>query len=56
MLADLTINGRPRKVLMQASKDGIFYVLDRITGEFISGQALHAGELDERLRRSRAAP
>jgi quinohemoprotein ethanol dehydrogenase len=38
-LADLTIAGRPRKVLMQASKNGIFYVLDRITGEFISGQA-----------------
>ncbi len=39
MLVDLTINGRPRKVLMQAAKDGIFYVLDRITGKFISGQA-----------------
>jgi quinohemoprotein ethanol dehydrogenase len=39
ILADLTVNGRPRKVLMQASKDGIFYVLDRITGQFISGQA-----------------
>ena len=39
ILADLTINGRPRKVLMQAPKNGIFYVLDRITGEFISGQA-----------------
>jgi quinohemoprotein ethanol dehydrogenase len=39
ILADLTIAGRPRKVVMQASKDGIFYVLDRITGKFISGQA-----------------
>lgn len=39
ILADLTIHGRPRKVLMQAPKDGIFYVLDRLTGEFISGQA-----------------
>jgi quinohemoprotein ethanol dehydrogenase len=39
MLADLTINGRPRKVLMQASKNGFFYVLDRITGQFISAQA-----------------
>ncbi len=37
ILADLTIDGRQRKVVMQASKDGIFYVLDRITGEFISG-------------------
>ncbi len=37
ILAELTIGGRQRKVVMQASKDGIFYVLDRITGEFISG-------------------
>jgi quinohemoprotein ethanol dehydrogenase len=39
ILADLTINGRPRKVLVQAAKNGIFYVLDRVTGQFISGQA-----------------
>src|SRR5580704_14801626 len=38
-LADLTIEGRPRKVLMQASKNGFFYVLDRTTGEFLSAQA-----------------
>ena len=38
LLADLTIKGRPRKVLMQANKDGFYYVLDRITGQFISGQ------------------
>jgi len=37
ILADLTIDGRPRKVLMQAPKNGFFYVLDRVTGEFISG-------------------
>src|SRR5262249_14537072 len=37
-LADLTIHGRPRKVLMQASKNGFFYVLDRLTGEFISAE------------------
>ncbi len=37
-LADLRINGRIRKVLMQANKNGFFYVLDRVTGEFISAQ------------------
>jgi quinohemoprotein ethanol dehydrogenase len=37
--ADLTIDGRPRKVLMQAPKNGFFYVLDRATGEFISAGA-----------------
>ena len=36
MLADLTINGRPRKVIMQANKNAFYYVLDRITGQFIS--------------------
>lgn len=38
ILADLTINGRVRKVIMQAPKDGFFYVLDRVTGSFISAQ------------------
>jgi PQQ-dependent dehydrogenase (methanol/ethanol family) len=38
MLADLTIKGKTRKVIMQAPKSGFFYVLDRVTGEFISGQ------------------
>ncbi len=36
VLADLTIDGKPRKVLMQAAKDGYFYVLDRTNGQFIS--------------------
>lgn len=38
ILADLTLEGGVRKVLMQASKDGFFYVLDRMSGEFISAQ------------------
>src|SRR5262249_45044131 len=38
MLLDLNINGRMRKVLMQAAKNGFFYVLDRVTGEFISAE------------------
>lgn len=36
ILADLTIGGKPRKVLMQAPKNGFFYVLDRATGKLIS--------------------
>ena len=36
ILADIAIGGRERKVLMQANKGGFFYVLDRVTGEFIS--------------------
>lgn len=38
ILADLTIQGRARKVLMQAPKNGFFYVLDRATGEFIQAR------------------
>jgi quinohemoprotein ethanol dehydrogenase len=36
ILADLEIGGKPRKVLMQAPKNGFFYVLDRVTGELLS--------------------
>lgn len=38
ILADLTIDGKLRKVLMQAPKNGFFYVLDRATGELISAR------------------
>jgi quinohemoprotein ethanol dehydrogenase len=37
ILADLPIDGRMRKVIMQAPKNGFFYVIDRLTGEFING-------------------
>jgi alcohol dehydrogenase (cytochrome c)/quinohemoprotein ethanol dehydrogenase len=39
MLADLDIAGKKRQVIMQAPKNGFFYVLDRTNGEFISGGA-----------------
>jgi alcohol dehydrogenase (cytochrome c) len=35
VLADLTINGRPRKVLITANRNAFYYVLDRVTGEFL---------------------
>lgn len=38
VLADLVIEGAPRKVLMQAPKNGFYYVLDRATGELISAE------------------
>ena len=38
VLADLDIDNKPRKVLMQASKNGYFYLLDRVTGDFISAK------------------
>jgi quinohemoprotein ethanol dehydrogenase len=36
MLADLKIDANTRKVILQASKNGFFYVLDRQTGQFLS--------------------
>ena len=38
MLATLNIDGKPRKVLMQAPKNGFFYVIDRVTGKLISAK------------------
>ena len=38
VLADLTIGGRPRKVVMMANRNGFLYVNDRVTGEFILGK------------------
>jgi len=38
ILADIEIGGEERKVLMQAPKNGFFYVLDRITGELVSAE------------------
>jgi len=37
-LADLTIDGKLRQVIMQANKNGFFYILDRKTGKFISAK------------------
>jgi alcohol dehydrogenase (cytochrome c)/quinohemoprotein ethanol dehydrogenase len=38
VLADMEIEGETRQVLMQAPKNGFFYVIDRATGEFISAE------------------
>jgi alcohol dehydrogenase (cytochrome c)/quinohemoprotein ethanol dehydrogenase len=38
ILADLKIGGLTRKVLMQASKNGFLYVLDRATGKLVSAK------------------
>ena len=35
VLADIQFNGQPRKVLMQANRNGVFYVLDRTNGQFL---------------------
>ena len=35
MLVDAEFRGRPRKLLLQGNRNGFFYVLDRLTGEFL---------------------
>jgi len=39
ILADLEWKGEMRKVLMQAPKNGFFFIIDRVTGEFLSAEA-----------------
>jgi len=38
VLADLMIEGQPRKVILHAPKNGFFYVIDRATGRLISAE------------------
>ena len=38
VLAEFDINGEQRKVIMQAPKNGFFYILDRETGELLSAE------------------
>ena len=38
VLADINWEGKPRKVLMFANRNGFFYVLDRVTGQFLLGK------------------
>jgi alcohol dehydrogenase (cytochrome c) len=39
ILIDAPIDGEPRKLVATANRNGFFYVLDRVTGEFLRGQS-----------------
>ena len=39
VLVDLPWNGRTRKLLLSANRNGFYYVFDRATGEFLQGEA-----------------
>lgn len=60
VLAELAIEGQTRQVLMQAPKNGFFYVLDRATGELISAKTyvpnLWATEIDMQTGRPIVKP
>jgi PQQ-dependent dehydrogenase (methanol/ethanol family) len=48
-LADLTIDGEVRKVIMQAPKNGFFYVIDRADGKLISAEEFTPQTWAERI-------
>jgi alcohol dehydrogenase (cytochrome c) len=53
VLVDADFKGKPRKMVMQAARNGFFFVLDRTTGEHLltmkfSGAANWAKEIDKR--------
>jgi quinohemoprotein ethanol dehydrogenase len=61
MQAELNIRGRVRKVILQANKNGFFYILDRETGEFLSGTPFVSGitwatGLDDKTGRPTESP
>ena len=37
VLADMVVRGKPRKVVVMANRNAFYYVLERETGEFLSG-------------------
>jgi len=39
VLFDASVRGTPRKLLMVANRNGFYYVLDRQTGQFVTGKA-----------------
>jgi alcohol dehydrogenase (cytochrome c) len=45
VLADAMWKGKPRKLLMTAQRSGVFYVLDRISGEFLLAKPLSKDHL-----------
>lgn len=49
VLAKLFIDGKPRRVLMQAPTNGFFYVIDRDTGKLISAEKLGKATWAERI-------
>ena len=51
VLVDTTWEGRPRKLLVQASRNGFFYVLDRTDGKFLLREAVReTADVGERDR------
>lgn len=52
ILVDEEFDGRPRKLLVQANRNGFLYVLDRQTGEFLLGEPFVDQTWAERIDRT----
>lgn len=55
-IANLTIDGQTRKVLMQAPKNGFFYVLDAANGELISAEKIEKASWAEAIDMTTGRP
>jgi alcohol dehydrogenase (cytochrome c) len=49
ILIDIEFDGRPRKLMLFPNRNGFFYVLDRVTGEFLRGTAFAKQTWAERI-------
>ena len=47
------LEGQPRKLMLWANRNGFFYVLDRTTGEFLTGQEFRQADVESRIRQER---
>jgi len=56
ILAELPIDGKPRKVLLHAPKNGFFYVIDRATGKLLSAEKFTEVNWAERIDRKTGRP
>jgi alcohol dehydrogenase (cytochrome c) len=65
VLVDGDLHGKPRKMLMQTSRNGYFFVLDRTTGESLLSvpfgptnwsKGVDKRPADSQIRRQRARP
>ena len=56
VLADLQIDGRARKVIMHAPKNGFFYVIDRTNGKLISAEPFTTTTWATRIDRESGRP
>jgi quinohemoprotein ethanol dehydrogenase len=55
-LADLTVDGEARKVILHAPKNGFFYVIDRTNGTLISAESFAKATWAERIDTTSGRP